>query len=277
MKFKYNGHSRKSGVYRITNLTNGKFYIGSCAEFKRRSTQHRSHLRGNKHSNKHLQNAWNKYGEESFLFEVVEVIPGDRTARTTREQELIDEQLKADNRKGCYNVSKKAVSAEREYWSKDRNGFSEEHKRKISKSLKAFYRTNPEAAKKAGERIVKARPAESAAKIYETHLIAPDGKEYRKIRNLAKFCRRHDLSSEHLSQVLFGDRVHHKGWVLKKNEELSGVTKIPMSEKTKRKIAKANTGQKRSKKTREKLRLQKLGDKNPISVSQCQRTRNKRY
>ena len=60
------------GVYKITNIVNDKFYIGSSKDVKSRWKQHRDKLRENRHGNAHLQNAWNKYGEENFLFEVIE-------------------------------------------------------------------------------------------------------------------------------------------------------------------------------------------------------------
>jgi group I intron endonuclease len=61
------------GVYKITNTVDGKVYIGSTttnADY--RWSTHRSALRTGKHYNRHLQNAWNKYGESAFTFEVVE-------------------------------------------------------------------------------------------------------------------------------------------------------------------------------------------------------------
>lgn len=60
-------------IYKITNTKNGKFYIGSTINEKRRKTIHFSKLRKNKHCNPHLQSAWNKYGETSFNFEIIEV------------------------------------------------------------------------------------------------------------------------------------------------------------------------------------------------------------
>ena len=34
---------------------------------------HKAQLRGNYHDNPHLQNSWNKYGEENFKFEILEI------------------------------------------------------------------------------------------------------------------------------------------------------------------------------------------------------------
>lgn len=60
------------GIYKIINITNNKFYVGSAVDLKRRKSRHFSELRNNKHNNAKLQNAWNKYGESSFIFVVVE-------------------------------------------------------------------------------------------------------------------------------------------------------------------------------------------------------------
>lgn len=60
------------GIYKIINITNNKFYVGSAVDLKRRKARHFSELRNGKHNNKHLQAAWIKYGESSFIFVVVE-------------------------------------------------------------------------------------------------------------------------------------------------------------------------------------------------------------
>lgn len=60
-----------SGIYKIICLKNNKVYIGSSVNLRKRKISHLHELRLNKHSNKRLQNAYNKYGEESFCFEKV--------------------------------------------------------------------------------------------------------------------------------------------------------------------------------------------------------------
>lgn len=62
----------KSGVYLIRNKVNEKVYVGSSAKsVKGRIAGHRKELRNGYHGNRHLQAAWNKYGEASFEFKSI--------------------------------------------------------------------------------------------------------------------------------------------------------------------------------------------------------------
>lgn len=63
----------KSGIYIITNIVNNKSYIGSSLDYKQRIRQHKYSLRNNKHYNKHLQSSFNKYGENNFTFNLLEL------------------------------------------------------------------------------------------------------------------------------------------------------------------------------------------------------------
>lgn len=65
--------NKTSGIYRILNTTNNKSYIGSSGSvYYRWGQQHLKDLRKSQHYNTHLQHAWNKYGEQSFEFSVIE-------------------------------------------------------------------------------------------------------------------------------------------------------------------------------------------------------------
>ena len=78
-----------SGVYKIQNTVNGKFYIGSTSwDFKKRWRRHKYLLRNNKHDNPHLQYSWNKYGEVNFKFEIIEIC--NSTDCFVREQHYLD-------------------------------------------------------------------------------------------------------------------------------------------------------------------------------------------
>ena len=62
-----------TGIYTITNKVNGKVYVGSVSRsFGSRWRVHKYDLRGQKHSNSYLQDSVNRYGIESFDFEILE-------------------------------------------------------------------------------------------------------------------------------------------------------------------------------------------------------------
>lgn len=62
------------GVYAITHDGSGCQYIGQSSDIHSRWTRHRSELRRNVHKNPLLQEAWNKYGEVSFTFSILEIV-----------------------------------------------------------------------------------------------------------------------------------------------------------------------------------------------------------
>jgi group I intron endonuclease len=54
------------GVYKLVNKATGQCYVGQSQRCKKRIREHFRLLRHNKHTNPHLQNAYNKYGAENF-------------------------------------------------------------------------------------------------------------------------------------------------------------------------------------------------------------------
>ena len=62
----------KTGIYTITNTLTKHIYVGAASNVTKRLNDHLSTLRKNKHDNDYLQNSFNKYGEEAFLFELLE-------------------------------------------------------------------------------------------------------------------------------------------------------------------------------------------------------------
>lgn len=102
----YNGHANDNGIYCIRNKTNSRVYYGSCLRFKSRYRSHANALAAGNHGNRFLQADYNKCYPDDFVFEVVEVVNGDKQARLTREQEYIN--LYFDNGINCYNLRKKA-------------------------------------------------------------------------------------------------------------------------------------------------------------------------
>lgn len=61
-----------SGIYCIENKITNKKYIGKSVNIYERWRQHKMFLKHNKHHNRYLQFAWNKYGETAFCFYIIE-------------------------------------------------------------------------------------------------------------------------------------------------------------------------------------------------------------
>lgn len=114
----------KSGIYSILNVVNGKRYIGSSVDIYSRLHEHFHNLRNNKSHNKHLQSSWNKYGEENFIFNVLEFCESEN--RFDREQFYLD-MLKPE-----YNFASLVVAN----FGRD---MSIEQREKISETLKSKY------------------------------------------------------------------------------------------------------------------------------------------
>lgn len=91
------------GIYKIKNKINNKCYYGSSKDIDIRFIQHKTHLNNNTHPNIILQRSWNKYGEDSFLFEIVEEC--DLTNLLIVEQKYLD--LNPE-----YNIAKKSLGGD---------------------------------------------------------------------------------------------------------------------------------------------------------------------
>lgn len=81
-------------IYQIRNLINNKVYIGQTVNEIRRKSNHLFLLRSNQHHSIKLQNAYNKYGEENFVFEILE---------ECSKEELNEKEIKYIQLKNSYN------------------------------------------------------------------------------------------------------------------------------------------------------------------------------
>jgi group I intron endonuclease len=134
-------------IYKISNLVNGKFYIGSTIRPTYiRKYEHLSALRNNVHFNNYLQKSFNKYGEENFKFEVVETFkfPKDYPKVNILEYIVGRELYLVDFLGAEYNLRKDITTGRVGYT------HSEETRRKISEAhlKKREYRTLAESTLK---------------------------------------------------------------------------------------------------------------------------------
>lgn len=81
--FEQDGGKRYS-IYKITNIYNGRCYVGQTCNTNRRLNEHFRHLNNGAHPTYRLQDDYDLYGEAAFEFEILESdIPDFR--RTARE------------------------------------------------------------------------------------------------------------------------------------------------------------------------------------------------
>lgn len=116
--------SMKSGIYKITNSVNGKFYIGSSADIDYRWNEHKQYLNGNYHINPKLQNAWNFYGGDKFIFEIIEETSPEKVILLDREQHYLD-LFKPYMRDIGYNICPTAVGGDNITFNPNRDAFIE--------------------------------------------------------------------------------------------------------------------------------------------------------
>lgn len=134
------GFAMGGGVYQIENQVNGKRYIGSTVNLRRRWAEHLSNLRHGRHHNQHLQCALDKYGETAFSFSILEHVE-------EASQLILREQYYLDNCTSQYNILPIAGSVlgchrspeARRNMSKaaKRRGISPQTRTKMNETLKA--------------------------------------------------------------------------------------------------------------------------------------------
>lgn len=120
-------YKNKCCIYQITQLSNSKKYIGSTRDAHTRRIDHYRDLVNNRHCNPHLQNSFNKYGEQDFVFHIVEETLFDN--QFEREQWYLNNVVDWGN---DFNSNRYAKLSSGTYGKK----FSEKTKKKKSIALK---------------------------------------------------------------------------------------------------------------------------------------------
>jgi group I intron endonuclease len=215
----YKNFKNVPAIYLIKCLINNKIYVGSSVNLRNRINRHYNDLINNKHASNHLQNAFNLYGNENFIVEVL--VYCDRENILQQEQYFLDK-LKPWDRLIGYNTCEIAGSPSKRV-------LTEDQKKKISDSLKGRI-VSEETRKKIGdsnrgkiqpkEAVEKSRLANIGRKQNEDTIekkskkysfIDKEGKIYIGT-NLKRFADEHGLHRFNLSKVLSGERKSHKGF-----------------------------------------------------------------
>jgi predicted GIY-YIG superfamily endonuclease len=213
---------RTTGVYQILCIASGKIYVGSAVDIRQRWAQHRRLLRRNKHHNQHLQQAWNRYGETSFVFSILELTERDTLLST--EQQWIDKTRCFDSHVG-YNIFSVAGSpgdAFAQTWTGfiDPSGnevtiinlfsFCREHRLDFPSMHRLANGTSKLKSYQgwSHQNSVRKRPY---VKTYHG-FVDPNGAIVEPITNLAAFCRDHGLDKTHMVAVAHGRITSHRGW-----------------------------------------------------------------
>jgi hypothetical protein len=218
-----------SGVYQIMCNSTGKKYIGSSVDIHERLEHHRASLRKDKHTNPHLQSAWNKHGEENFEFSVLQLTEIDNLL--SAEQYWLDktQSYKRENGFNIFNLAGSPGDVNAQVW----EGFVDPNGNEIIiTNLFDFCRKNnldfPSMHRLAkGESKLKSYKGWSHKnsvrqrdyiKTYEG-FINPNGIPVGSITNLAEFCRKNNLDKTHMVAVANGRIYSHRGWTYQNERE----------------------------------------------------------
>lgn len=199
-----------NGIYIIHNTATNTAYIGQTGkDFDYRKKRHFQMLNGGYHSNRHLQNAWNKYGAAVFEFDILEELNTDDTTTLDAAEKFFIEYFRYIG-VDLYNlaaVSRSSLGIKRSQTTKDKlsdvvraRWKNQEYRATIlAKALPNLERT-PE------------RIAQQIEAVSKNHTLrSPDG-ECMTITNLKQFCRNNGLNDGAMYQVVKGKKVQYKGW-----------------------------------------------------------------
>ncbi len=121
-------NKNKTGIYCITSLIDNKKYIGQTMEsFYERWIRHSNLMLNHKHFNKHIQNAYDKYGSDNFVMNIVEICSDASEIAKLEEKYITEYRSKCE----CYNFLSGG-----ETMSKENNPFyGKTHTEKTKKKL----------------------------------------------------------------------------------------------------------------------------------------------
>lgn len=88
IKREYKERPKPAGVFQVKNTANGKVLLGSSLNLEGPLNSHKFMLSIGRHRNEALQRDWNEFGEEKFVFEILEVVKVKEDPNFDMDQEL---------------------------------------------------------------------------------------------------------------------------------------------------------------------------------------------
>ncbi len=81
------------GIYQIKNTMNGKIFIGSAKDLHGIINSNKFQLKNGSHFNKEMQNDYNQFGEDKFVFEVLDYLKPkeDQNYNYSKELKVLEE------------------------------------------------------------------------------------------------------------------------------------------------------------------------------------------
>jgi group I intron endonuclease len=91
------------GIYMIMNVVQNKVYIGQSSNVAYRMRKHKEMLKGNRHYNVGLQEHWNRFTQEAFVFNILERI--DDKSKLNEREEFWTKFYQTNTSCQVYNIS----------------------------------------------------------------------------------------------------------------------------------------------------------------------------
>ena len=88
LKKAYLGTPKRMGVYQIRNIVNEKVLVGGTLNLDAIFNRHEFQLRMGKHPNVSLQKEWNQFGEDAFVFEVLDELASREEMRNDSPEDV---------------------------------------------------------------------------------------------------------------------------------------------------------------------------------------------
>jgi|688.fasta_scaffold329279_1 group I intron endonuclease len=217
--------NQKSGIYKIINKVDGKYYVGRSKNMHKRWKTHMRDLLYNRHSNIHLQRAWNKYGYDNFEFIVVEYVDNIDSLLINMEEKYINTFIEDRNRgiDNCYNISETSYGGPSILNNQFRKGIphNEIDKQKISKGLLGNTNTKGKPISKSHREKIIINSLKKKDNPSYNHKIYKFYNKYTNeyfTGNLYDLCKKENvLINSPFHRVIKGERNHYKGWIYLKN------------------------------------------------------------